>query len=203
MTSAILNNLFQLKLDIEDPEERFITSGVSWQVYESILNSLGDSSSYRLAYLSGTLEIMSPSRSHEVDKENIGRLLEVYLEENRIPFWGLGSMTIRKEEQKAGKEPDKCYCIGTDKEIPDLAIEVIYTSGGVDVLEVYQRLGVKEVWFWQNKQFTIYCLQGDGYEEVSQSQLLSNLDLVLLSQYVTIGEPLEAIIEWRKKVRVN
>ena len=203
MTSAILNNLFQLKLDIEDPEERFITSGVSWQVYESILNSLGNSSSYRLAYLSGTLEIMSPSRSHEVDKENIGRLLEVYLEENRIPFWGLGSMTIRKEEQKAGKEPDKCYCIGTDKEIPDLAIEVIYTSGGVDVLEVYQRLCVKEVWFWQNKQFTIYCLRDDGYKEVSRSQLLPNIDLVLLSQYVTVSEPLEAIIEWRKKVRVN
>ena len=203
MTSAILNNLFQLKLDIEDPEERFITSGVSWQVYESILNSLGDSSSYRLAYLSGTLEIVSSSRSHEVDKENIGRLLEVYLEENRIPFWGLGSMTIRKEDERAGKEPDKCYCIGTDKEMPDLAIEVIYTSGGVDVLEVYQRLGVKEVWFWQNKQFTIYCLQGDGYGEVSRSQLLPNLDLVSLSQYVAISEPLEAIIQWRKQVRVD
>ena len=203
MTSAILNNLFQLKLDIEDPEERFITSGVSWQVYESILNSLGNSSSYRLTYLSGTLEIMSPSRSHEVDKENIGRLLEVYLEENRIPFWGLGSMTIRKEDERAGKEPDKCYCIGTDKEIPDLAIEVIYTSEGVDVLEVYQRLGVKEVWFWQNQQFTIYCVQGDGYEEVSRSQFLPNLDLVLLSQYIAISEPLEAIIQWRKQVRVN
>ena len=203
MTSAILNNLFQLKLDIEDPEERFITSGVSWQVYESILNSLGNSSSYRLTYLSGTLEIMSPSRSHEVDKENIGRLLEVYLEENRIPFWGLGSMTIRKEDERAGKEPDKCYCIGTDKEIPDLAIEVIYTSEGVDVLEVYQRLGVKEVWFWQNQKFTIYCLQNDGYEEISRSQLLPNLNLVLLSQYVDISEPLEAIIEWRKQVRVD
>ena len=203
MTSAILNNLFQLKLDIEDPEERFITSGVSWQVYEFILNSLGDSSSYRLAYLSGTLEIVSPSRSHEVDKENIGRLLEVYLEENRIPFWGLGSMTIRKEDERAGKEPDKCYCIGTDKEIPDLVIEVIYTSGGVDVLEVYQRLGVKEVWFWQNQKFTIYCLQNDGYEEISRSQLLPNLNLVLLSQYVDISEPLEAIIEWRKQVRVD
>ena len=203
MTSAILNNLFQLKLDIEDPEERFITSGVSWQVYESILNSLGDSSSYRLAYLSGTLEIMSPSRSHEVDKKAISRLLEVYLEENRVPFWGLGSMTIRKEDERAGKEPDECYCIGTDKEIPDLAIEVIYTSGSVDVLEVYQRLGVKEVWFWQNKQFTIYCLQGDGYEEASRSKSLPNLDLVLLSQYVNISEPLEAIIQWRKQLRVD
>ena len=34
-----------------------------------------------------------------------------------------------------------------DKEIPELAIEVVYTSGGIDILKIYRRLGVKEVWF--------------------------------------------------------
>ncbi|MDJ0574979.1 MAG: Uma2 family endonuclease [Xenococcaceae cyanobacterium MO_234.B1] len=203
MTSAILSNFFQLKLKASDPEERFITSGVSWEAYKTLLESLGNSSSYRLAYLSGTLEIMSPSRSHELDKENIGRLLEAYLEENRIRFWGLGSTTFRKEDQQAGKEPDKCYCIGTDKDIPDLAIEVIYTSGGVDTLEIYRRLGVGEVWLWQNKQFQIYCLQDNSYQQKPQSQLLPDLNLALLAQYVTISDPLEAIIEWRKQVRVK
>nr|WP_238569050.1 Uma2 family endonuclease [Xenococcus sp. PCC 7305] len=62
-------------------------------------------------------------------------------------FWGLGSTTFRKEDQQAGKQPDECYCLDTDKDIPDLAIEVIYTSGGVDILKIYQCLGVKEVWF--------------------------------------------------------
>ena len=203
MNSAILSNFFQLKLKASDPEERFITSGVGWEAYQTLLESLGNSSSYRLAYLSGTLEIMSPSRSHELDKENIGRLLEAYLEENRIRFWGLGSTTFRKEDQQAGKEPDKCYCIGTDKDIPDLAIEVIYTSGGVDTLEIYRRLGVGEVWLWQNKQFQIYYLQDNNYQQKSQSQLLPDLNLALLAQYVTISDPLEAIIEWRKQVRVN
>ena len=96
MTSAILSDFFQLKLETSDPEERFLTSGVSWQAYESLLASLGNSSRYRLSYLSGILEIMSPSRSHELDKKAIGRLLEAYLEENRIRFWGLGSTTFRK-----------------------------------------------------------------------------------------------------------
>ena len=203
MTSAILNDFFQLKLETSDPEERFLTSGVSWQAYESLLASLGNSSSYRLAYLSGILEIMSPSRSHELDKENIGRLLEAYLEENRIRFWGLGSTTFRKEDKQAGKEPDKCYCIGTDKDIPDLAIEVIYTSGGVDILKIYQRLGVREVWFWQNNQFKIYFLQNNSYQEKTQSQLLPDLDLALMAQYVTVNDPLEAIIQWRQQVRVK
>lgn len=203
MTSALLKDFFQLQLEKGDREERFMTSGVSWQAYESLLASLGNSSSYRVAYLSGTLEIMSPSRSHELNKENIGRLLEAYLEENRIRFWGLGSTTFRAGDKQAGKEPDKCYCLGTDKDIPDLAIEVIYTSGGVNTLEIYRRLGVGEVWFWQNQQLTVYCLQNNSYQKQLKSKLLPDLDLVLLAQYVVISDPLAAITEWRKQVRVN
>ena len=202
MTSALLNDYFPLQLE-GDREEKFLTSGVTWQAYELLLASLGNSSSYRVAYLVETLEIMSPSRSHELDKENIGRLLEAYLEENRIRFWGLGSTTFKSEDKQAGKEPDKSYCIGTDKDIPDLAIEVIYTSGGVDSLEIYRRLGVREVWFWQNNQFKIYCLQDSNYPLKTQSQLLPNLDLALLARYVTMSDPLDAVIEWRKQVRVN
>ena len=203
MTSALLNGFFQLQLESSDSEERFISSGVTWKAYESLIASLSNSSSYRVAYLLGTLEIMSPSRSHELDKENIGRLLEAYLEENGIRFWGLGSTTFKSKDKQAGKEPDKSYCIAVDKEIPDLAIEVVYTSGGVDTLQIYQRLGVKEIWFWQNQEFKIYCLQDSGYQQQQQSQLLPNLDLVLLAQYVIINDPLEAVTNWRKQIRVN
>lgn len=203
MSSAILNDFFQHKLDTKDPEERFITSGVSWQAYEKLVALLNNNSHYRIAYLSGTLELISPSRSHELDKKAIARLLEAYFEENRIPFWGLGSTTFRKEDEQAGKEPDDCYCIGTDKEFPDLAIEVVYTSGGVDTLEIYKRLDVREVWFWQNNQFQVYCLQDNDYQQQSKSQLLPDLDLSQLAQYVVIKDPLEAIVEWREKVRVG
>ena len=203
MTSALLNDYFPLKLEKGDREEKFITSGVTWQAYESLLTSLGNSSRYRVAYLLETLEIMSPSRSHELDKKAIARLLEIYLEENRIRFWGLGSMTIRSEDKQAGKEPDECYCIGIDKDIPDLAMEVVYSSGGVNTLEIYRRLGVIEVWFWQNQKFTIYCLQNDNYKQIAQSQLLPNLDLNLMAQYVTINDPLEAITQWRNQVKSN
>ena len=215
MTPALLSDYFPLQLEgdypsdtLRDREERFLTPGVTWQAYESLLASLGNSSSYRVAYLLETLEIMSPSRSHELDKENIGRLLEAYLEEKRIRFWGLDSTTFRSPDKQAGKEPDECYCIGTDKDLPDLAIEVVYTSSGVDTLEIYRRLGVGEVWFlrmetlpfrelvphsrWQNR-FEIYCLEEDGYQQQSASRLLPDLDLTLLAQYVT-KDPLDAIV---------
>jgi len=43
-------------------------------------------------------------------------------------------------------EPDECYLVGDqDKSAPDLAIEVIGTSGGIDKLEIYRRLDVGEV----------------------------------------------------------
>ena len=76
MTSAIVSDNFPLKLEksdrtshIQNREEKYITSGVTWQAYESLLSALGNSSSYRVAYLLETLEIMSPSRSHELDKK--------------------------------------------------------------------------------------------------------------------------------------
>ena len=215
MTFAILSDNFPLKLEksdkpdgmasqrtyhIQDREEKYITSGIAWQAYESLLSALGNSSSYRVAYLSETLEIMSPSRSHELDKKAIARLLEAYLEEKRIRFWGLGLTTLKNKDKQAGKEPDECYCIGTDKEIPDLAIEVVYTSGGVDTLEIYQRLSVREVWIWQNNQLQVYCLNGDSYQQQSASKLLPDLDLTLFAQYVAIEDPLDAIVQWRKAI---
>ena len=114
MTPALLSDYFSLQLEgdypsgtLRDREERFLTSGVTWQAYESLIASLGNSSNYRVAYLLETLEIMSPSRSHELDKKAIARLLEAYLEEKRIRFWGLGSTTFKSQDNKAGKERQK------------------------------------------------------------------------------------------------
>ncbi len=158
MTPALLSDYFPLQIEgdhrtstsLQDREEKYITSGVTWQAYESLLSSLGNSSSYRVAYLLETL--------------------------------------------------DECYCIGADKDIPDLAIEVVYTSGGVDTLEVYRRLCVREVWIWQNRELKVYCLQGDNYQQQQQSKLLPDLDLTLLAQYIVINDPLNAILQWRKAI---
>ncbi|NET38337.1 MAG: Uma2 family endonuclease [Cyanothece sp. SIO1E1] len=106
-------------------------------------------------YLWNTTEIMAPERKHEVSAENIARLLEAYFEETRTKFWGLGSTTFCQQAQKGGTEPDKSYCIVEEKEFPDLAIEVVVTSGGIDKLEIYKRLGVKEVWYFKENQFAV------------------------------------------------
>ncbi|WP_013324883.1 Uma2 family endonuclease [Gloeothece verrucosa] len=198
MTSILIEDLTsELAIQAEDPEERFITDGVTWEEYENLLEKLGDSLAYRVTYLDGTLEIMSPSRRHEFDKKNISRLLEIYLEEKRIPFWGLGSTTFRQEQKRGGTEPDECYCIGTEKEFPDLAIEVVVSSGGINKLAVYQRLGVKEVWFWRNNKIDVYHLREENYEQIAKSELFPELDLNLLVYYAAQPSPLEAILAFR------
>lgn len=204
MTSFLSQEIAEtLHLQAIDPEERFMTSGVSWQQYETLLDQLGDRPSYRVAYLEGELEIMAPSRKHELGKDNIGRLLSAYFEETRTRFYGLGSTTFRQEFKQRGAEPDASYCIGTNKEFPDLAIEVVETSGGIDKLEVYKGLGVLEVWFWQRQQFSVYRLRGEQYEAIATSELLPQLDLKLLAAYVEHPEPLDAVLEYRERVRAQ
>ncbi len=203
MVGTMLLQDFSEQLQIEDPEERRIISSVSWEHYEALLVDFEGRPGYRIAFLDGTLEIMSPSRRHEISAENIGRLLEAYLIEMRIRFWGLGSTTFRRAAKAGGAEADKSYNFTTEKECPDLVIEVIVTSGGVDKLEVYRRLGVTEVWFFRDHRFDVYCLRDEAYEHVATSELLPDLDLDMLADYATRADPLEAVIEYRHRVRGN
>lgn len=190
------------ELQSDQSDQQYTITGVSWHTYEALLSDLGDEfPGLRIHYLEGTLEITMPGRQHEVWKDNIGRLLGVYFEETRTRFYGLGSTTFKIEAKRRGAEPDVSFCIGTDKDFPDIAIEVVQTSGGVSKLAIYQGLSVAEVWFWQEQQFTVYYLQADRYEQQDCSALLPELDLSLLATYVQYAEPLDAVLEFRQALR--
>jgi Uma2 family endonuclease len=92
------------------------------------------------------LEIVAPSLRHEDVKSRLGDLLLIYFLETDTEYYPKGSTTFRQQERRGGTEADESYCIGTDKAIPDLAIEVVITSGGLNRLEVYHRLGIPEVY---------------------------------------------------------
>ncbi len=201
MLAELIQDLEQETLDNLEREERFLSSEVSWQQYEALLVKLEDNSYYRVTYLDGVLEIVSPSRRHEGAKKRIGALLEVYFEETDTEYFPLGSTTLHRQERRGGTEPDESYCIGSEKEFPDLAVEVVFTSGGVDKLAVYKKLEVTEVWFWENTQFSLYHLRGDKYESISVSELLPALDITLLAAYIQHPNPLLAIKEFRKQIR--
>lgn len=198
--------------DASDPEERFTTSGVSWSSYEALLAKLEDNSHYRITYLDGVLEIVSPSIRHEKFKKNLAMLLEHFLYKKRINCIPMGSTTFRNKAKKAGAEPDECYCIGEEKSVPDIVIEVNITSGNIDKLETYRRLGVKEVWMWKSNGLSLYHLREEtpkqfidtyGYECISVSEFLPDLDISLLSRCALITNSLECIDEFEKGLKSN
>lgn len=177
-------------------------NGVSWKIYENLLNSLQDSPEFRIKYLEETLEIRSPSRRHESDKKRIALLIETYFIEKDIDFYPLGSTTFREQSVARGIEPDECCCINSEKSVPDIAIEVVITSGGINSLEVYQGLNVPEVWFWQKGKFSLYSLQKDGYQLIERSQFLPDLDCNLLADYVlSAAQPKEILLEFRQRLK--
>lgn len=208
---VLLNDLAS-RITLDDPEERRVLSRVSWEQYESLLADLGDSSAYRVHFLDGVLEILAPSRNHESGKTRIGDLLLIYFLETDTEYFPMGSTTLKKSEKKAGGEPDESYCIGTDKEFPDLAIEVIVTSGSINRLELYRRLGVREIWFWQTNRLSLYhqreenpdqFAENAGYEAIQQSEVLPDLDLELLARCLQNPNPLAAAKAFRQGLRAN
>jgi Uma2 family endonuclease len=130
-------NLIEQSGTSETEEQRLILYGVNWQQYKTLQATLNDFPGLRMFYLEGTLEIMSPSPEQEVDKTTIARLIEIHALERDIDLTGYGSTTFRKPAQERGLEPDECYCFGQLKEFPDIALEMIVSSGGIDKLSIY------------------------------------------------------------------
>ena len=96
----------------------------------------------------------------------------------------------QEREGEASAQADQSYCIGSVKPIPDLAIEVIFTSGGIDKLARYRMLEVPEVWFWQDGVLMLYALSTSGYERIDRSKLpgLEDLDIDLLKRCILLAE---------------
>ena len=187
----------------ERGEQRFLMHGVPWKTYVLLREAL-DVPGLRMTYFKGALELMSPSIEHERIKTMIGRLVETYAGEVDAPLYGYGSATFRRELRERGLEPDECYCVGADLErYPDVAIEVVVTSGGLEKLPVYQGLEVGEVWFWVDDahEFRLYALGESGYERIGKSRLVPGLDFAVLTRFVTRKDQPQAIKEFRETLR--
>jgi Uma2 family endonuclease len=185
----------------QDPDQRVILGGIDWWQFEAFLAIRGDRAGVRVTYLEGELEIMSPSRTHEALKTLIARLLEAYADETGLVFEGYGSLTMRNAPNQRAIEPDECYAVGAAKESPDLAVEVIWTHGGLDKLDVYRGLGVREVWIWRKDQLKAYELRGGAYVEVSQSVVIPGLSPSFIAGFLDWETQTEALRKMRVALR--
>lgn len=184
-------------------DQRVILHGVPWSHYEVLLALRGEASVPRLTYLSGELELMSPSQDRERIKKLLARLLETYALAKGLPLNGFGSWTLRSAPRERGAEPDECYVLGDarGKDRPNLAIEVVWTSGSLDKLAVYGGLGVGEVWFWREGRIEVHVLRDGAYARVERSALLPDLDLELLRRFLAYDDQTRAAREYLAELR--
>lgn len=183
-------------------DQRVTLNDVTWSDFELILQIRGDRAGVRMTYLNGELELITPSVDHEGIKKTIARLLEAYAEEKGIPFNGFGSWTLRNAARARALEPDECYSLSVGRPTrPDLAIEVVWTSGGIDKLEVYRGLGVGEVWFWREGVIEVWALGGERYERRERSGLLPDLDLDELARHIDAENQTESVRRYRQTLR--
>ncbi len=190
------------ELDEAHVDQRVFLFDKTFREYEALLAIRGDRGSPRIYYLAGTIELMSPSIDHEAIKTLFGRLVEVFAEETGLDLNGYGSWTLKRRSRQRGAEPDECYVVGaTRKKTPDFAIEVEWTRGGLDKLDIYSALGVREVWMWSVKRgVEVYSLREGAYEKIPRSEVVPGIDLVAVAKLLREENQTKAVREYRARL---
>jgi len=173
--------------------QRLRLHDINWDEFEAILMELGEHRASRVAYHQGILEIRMPTPEHEVDKELIGDLIKILLEELEIDCECFGSTTFKQTTMGSGIEPDQCFYIQNHLQMrgkrrvnlnvdppPDLALEVDVTSK--TQLDAYMALGVMELWIYDDGELKLYVLRSNQYEPVRLSPTFSELPIPSLVQ---------------------
>lgn len=161
----------------------------TWEHFKHLQQGYEGISRAKLSYYQGTIEILMPGEDHATFTHIIGYLISTFLIDVGIAFKPTGDKT-QEREREVSVQADQSYWIERSKAIPDLAIEVVFTSGSASKLPKYQALGVLEVWFWEDGTLAIYHLRNGEYECVDRSELpgLKDLDLDLLQRCILVGE---------------
>jgi len=208
----------QLALEqiIVPPGHQVLLKDISWQQFETLLDELGESRAARLSYSNGILEIMVPLPEHEKDKELIGELVRILLDELEIDFEPLGSTTFKNELMIQAVEADTCFYIQNYAVVigknridltvdppPDLAIEIDITSR--TRFDNYQLLGVPELWRYTRNGLQISLLREGNYVESNFSPNFPGIPIIELvnravQQNLSVGRS-QAIREFKNWVR--
>ena len=191
-------------VDPETVDDVVVLNGVSWEIYELLLRTRGESAVPRMTYLEGTLELMSPGQPHETDKTMLARLLEAWADEMDLMLEGAGSWTIKRKRVKRGAEPDECYVVRRSVQRvrrPDIAIEVVSTRAAISKLDVWRKLKVPELWIWSEGRLEFHLLRGERYARAERSRLIPDLDPALIAECMSASSQTEAVRKLRRALR--
>lgn len=186
-------------------ESPLLFEGLTWREFKAV-EQLLDRPGYRLSFLDGIMEIRRmPGEPHETVKKRIAALLELFLLMAGFDFTPTGSMTLESETVGVKREADESYKLAPGSRLPDLAIEVVFSSGGINKLKAYKRLKIPEVWFWEDGVLEFYHLRGEGdalhYEKISNSEEVTGIDRDLLLRCINMVNHVDAIKTFQQAIQ--
>ncbi len=174
-----------------------IQHDVSWNDYEELLDAVGESSSLRICYDEGTLQVMTLSQRHEKYSTLIERMVDRLGSFLQVKILFYGSATMRKRQKQKGVEPDACFyvqnaaVVGTKDEIdfntdppPDVVVEIDLHHDSISKFPIYAALGVPEFWRFDGNVMTIYLLHVGQYQPSATSQSLPLLTSAILTEFL-------------------
>jgi len=175
--------------------------GVSWAGFEQVLDAKGERVTPRVHYLDGVLELVTPSYGHEKHGSWIGALVLTYGVERGIAMSSYRSWLLKDEVKHAGAEPDDCFVVADEADgpakRPDIVIEIQWSRRGVNKLEVYRRLRVPEVWFWEKGALSIFVRKARTYRQTERSAHLPDLDIAHPAWFLVRPTPTRATRDYR------
>jgi Uma2 family endonuclease len=130
-----------------------------------------------------------PLPEHEVNKEIIGDMVKILLDELEMDRECFGSTTFKRNDMAHGIEPDNCFYIQNhalmigktriDLTIDpplDLAIEIDVTSK--TQLSAYEALKVPELWCYVDRKLQINVLRDGEYIQAETSSIFPDLSAI-------------------------
>lgn len=170
---------------LRDTDQRVVMRDLTWPQFLAVAEARGERGNPRLHYLDGLLELMHSSREHEYVAKTISRCLETWSDLVDLRLEGCGSYTMMNRKLRCAAEADDCYYIGAVRRgPPDLVIERDWTTGELDQLELYGRLGVREVWLWTDRRIQRHALVRGG---------AADIDLGLIKRAVRLNDQPKAV----------
>jgi Uma2 family endonuclease len=199
--------------------DQVVRLNVSWSIYTTLVDGLGEDNHARLTYDGEMLEIVSPGSKHEIVANLVSDLIAVAILEWSVDLTNFGSTPFRSEPR--GFEADKAYYVDAVHRIrdleridltidppPDLVVEIDIASDSERRLLIYAALGVAEVWRYKHDGLTFLARRGDAYVEIDCSQIIDGLPTIEVARRIaqrtdSDGSSVAILTDWQRWLREN
>ena len=194
------------------PDERVVVRRVSWETYERLLADDERRRVPRITFDRGVMELVTPSKPHELDSKTIIRFVDIAAILLGIPVQSTGSTTFRRADLEQAFEADGSLYVQNEARVrthreadlnieppPDVVLEMEVSRSAIDKLRLYARMGVPEVWRCDGERVSMFLLDGETYRESTASAAIPALTAEVLTRFMISSRTMPST-EWGQAV---